>query len=105
MATKRMTDDIDNLILDIEVDDVVSSDSKGLITLIKALLAADRAESTVRIYEMMKSGGWNCNSPSNDYVGKVLSRGLRRLGKKKVADEIDSEIGRVSGGISEKMVV
>lgn len=105
MAGKRMTDDIDRLILDIQAEDVISSDSKGLITLIKALLAADRAESTVRIYEMMKSGGWSCNSTTNDYVGKVLSRGLRRLGRKEVADEIDSEIARVSGGVSEKMMV
>ncbi|KAI3737642.1 hypothetical protein L2E82_27651 [Cichorium intybus] len=105
MAGKRMTDDIDRLILDIQAEDVISSDSKGLITLIKALLAADRAEPTVRIYEMMKSGGWSCNSTTNDYVGKVLSRGLRRLGRKKVADEIDSEIARVSGGVSEKMMV
>ncbi|KAI3694899.1 hypothetical protein L1987_77884 [Smallanthus sonchifolius] len=26
-----------------------------------ALLAADRAESTVRVYEMMKFGAWRCN--------------------------------------------
>ncbi|KAL4559986.1 hypothetical protein LXL04_032134 [Taraxacum kok-saghyz] len=105
MASRKMTEDIDRLILDVEPEDVISSDSKGLITLIKALLAADRAESTIRVYEMMKSGGWNCDSQANEYVGKVLSRGLKRLGKKEVADEIDLEIGRVSGGTPEKMMV
>ncbi|KAJ9559507.1 hypothetical protein OSB04_004667 [Centaurea solstitialis] len=33
------------------------------------------AELTVRIYEMMKADGWRCNSATDDYVGKVLSRG------------------------------
>ncbi|KAI3519627.1 hypothetical protein L1887_08841 [Cichorium endivia] len=62
----------------------------GLITLIKALLSADKAESTIKIYKMMKSGGWSCNCTGNDYVGKVLSMGLRKLGKNKVPDETDS---------------
>lgn len=105
MASKGMADVIDRLILDVEPEAVISADSKGLITLIKALIAADRAESTVRIYEMMKAGGWGCNSVTDDYVGKVLSRGLRRLGKKKVADEIDIEIGRVSGEVLENVRV
>ncbi|KAJ0816717.1 putative tetratricopeptide-like helical domain superfamily, protein THYLAKOID ASSEMBLY 8 [Helianthus annuus] len=104
MASKGMTDEIDRLMCDVEPSDVVSAEGKGLVTVIKALLAADRAESTVRIYEMMKAGGWRCNSSADDYVGKVLSRGLRRLGKNKVADEIDLEIERVSGGVLEKMV-
>ncbi|KAI3802704.1 hypothetical protein L1987_30845 [Smallanthus sonchifolius] len=104
MASRDMTEEIDRMMSDVEVKDVVSADGKGLVTLVKALLAADRAESTVRVYEMMKSGGWRCNSAADDYVGKVLSRGLRRLGKKKVADEIDLEIERVSGGVLEKMV-
>ncbi|KAI7752556.1 hypothetical protein M8C21_016968 [Ambrosia artemisiifolia] len=104
MASKGMMDEIDRLMNDVEVADVVSADGKGLVTVIKALLAADRAESTVRVYEMMKAGGWRCNSSADDYVGKVLSRGLRRLGKKEVADEIDAEIERVSGGVLEKMV-
>lgn len=93
-----MTDEIDRLISDVKPEDVKSAERKGLVTLIKALLAADMAESTIRIYEMMKLGGWTCDSPNDEYVGKVLSRGLKRLGKKKVADEIDKEITRVSSG-------
>jgi len=103
MSNRGMNDEIDCLILELEPADVISVDGKGLVTLIKALLAADRVESTVKVYEMMKSGGWKCRSPADDYVGKVLSRGLRRLGKMKVADEIDAEIGRVYGGVLEKM--
>ncbi|KAJ9559504.1 hypothetical protein OSB04_004664 [Centaurea solstitialis] len=101
MATKGMKEDIDRLIVDLDPTAVVEADSKGLITLIKALIAADMAESTVRIYEMMKAGGWRCKTATDEYVGKVLSRGLRRLGKKKVADEIDLEVGRVAGGVLE----
>ncbi|XP_076944177.1 protein THYLAKOID ASSEMBLY 8, chloroplastic-like [Bidens hawaiensis] len=102
MASKGMADEIDRLIDDVEVADMVSADGKGVVTLIKALLAADRADATVRVYEMMKSGGWRFDSVKDEYVGKVLSRGLRRLGKKEVADEIDFEIGRVSGGVLDK---
>nr|XP_043636097.1 protein THYLAKOID ASSEMBLY 8, chloroplastic [Erigeron canadensis] len=103
MANKGMKDQIDHLLSDIQVEDVKSAEGKGLVTVIKALLAADMAESTVRIYEMMKSSGWTCDSSTDEYVGKVLSRGLKRLGKKKVADEIDREIDRVSGGVLEKI--
>ncbi|XP_071733483.1 protein THYLAKOID ASSEMBLY 8, chloroplastic [Rutidosis leptorrhynchoides] len=105
MANKGMTDEIDQLMSDIKVEDLKSAEGKGLVTVIKALLAADRVEPTVRIYEMMKSGGWNCDSSDDEYIGKVLSRGFKRLGKKKVADEIDREIVRVSGGILEKVGV
>ncbi|XP_076886119.1 protein THYLAKOID ASSEMBLY 8, chloroplastic-like [Bidens hawaiensis] len=70
--------------LELEVADFVSADSKGVVTLVKALLAADRADATVRVYEMMKSGGWRFDSVRGEYVGKVLSRGLRRLGKKEL---------------------
>ncbi|KAJ9559646.1 hypothetical protein OSB04_004806 [Centaurea solstitialis] len=101
MASKGMENEIVSLIVDLDPTAVVEADSKGLITLIKALLAADMAESTVRIYEMMKAGGWRCKTATDEYVGKVLSRGLRRLGKKKVADEIDLEIGRVGDGVLE----
>ncbi|KAD4585266.1 hypothetical protein R6Q59_036066 [Mikania micrantha] len=104
MASKGMMDQIDQLMSDVKPEDVISAGGKGLVTLVKALLAADRAESTVRVYEMMKCGGWRCDSQADEYVGKVLSRGLRRLGKNKVADEIDLEIGRVLGGMLEKVV-
>ncbi|KAK9069748.1 hypothetical protein SSX86_010142 [Deinandra increscens subsp. villosa] len=104
MASRGMAEEIDGLMSDVDASDVISAEGKGLVTLIKALLAADRAEATVRVYEMMKSGEWKFDSPADDYVGRVLSRGLRRLGKKEVADEIDVEIGRVSGGVLEKMV-
>ncbi|GKD97774.1 hypothetical protein Tco_1381671, partial [Tanacetum coccineum] len=35
--------------------------------------------------------------------GRVLSRGLRRLGRKDVASEIDRELGRVVSGGMEKV--
>ncbi|KAB2612861.1 hypothetical protein D8674_035177 [Pyrus ussuriensis x Pyrus communis] len=55
--------------------------SKGLIRLIRAVIGADRRESTVRIYEMLKRNGWGCGGfKADEYMVKVLSKGLKRLG-------------------------
>ncbi|KAK2971163.1 hypothetical protein RJ640_008587 [Escallonia rubra] len=101
LARKGLTEDIDRLIGEL---DAVSfdDDGKGLLRLVKALIAAGRGESTVRIYGMMRSSGWGATCAADDYVAKVLSRGLRRLGQASVADEIDREFGGSSKGNLEK---
>ncbi|XP_059643276.1 protein THYLAKOID ASSEMBLY 8, chloroplastic [Cornus florida] len=104
LARNGMSDDIDRLIVDLEGEGVIPCD-KGLLRLIKALIAAGRAESTVRIYGLMKRSGWGSTCEADEYVAKVLSRGLKRLGKVSVADEIDMEIGRLSRGVLEKVGV
>ncbi|KAK3027070.1 hypothetical protein RJ639_040902 [Escallonia herrerae] len=73
-------------------------DGKGLLRLVKALIAAGRGESTVGLYGMMRRRGWGATCAADDYVAKVLSRGLRRLGQGGVADEIDREFGDLSKG-------
>lgn len=93
MARKGMRDEIDRLICELSEIDVVSDD-KRLVLLIKALVNAGRVESTVRIYRMMKRSEWEPSCAADDYVVRVLSNGLRRLGEENVANEICREFGR-----------
>ncbi|XAR50661.1 hypothetical protein NMG60_11005046 [Bertholletia excelsa] len=103
LARKGMTEDIDRLIRDLEGESVIPCDDKGLVRLVKALIAAGRAESTVRIYGLMKRSGWGCSGAADEYVAKVLSKGLRRFGEGRLADEIDLEIGKLFRGIMENV--
>lgn len=67
-------------------------DKKGLGRLIRALIAAERRESTVRIYGVMKRCGWGCTGSGvevDEYVAKVLSKGLRKFGERELAREVD----------------
>ena len=91
LARNRMVEDLDRLICDLETDcggGGIQCDDKGLIRLIKAVIGADRWESTVRIYEMMKRSGWGSTFEADEYVVKVLSKGLRRLGEESLAVEV-----------------
>jgi len=91
LARNRMLEDLDRLICDLETDcggGGIQCDDKGLIRLIKAVIGADRRESTVRIYEMMKRSGWGSTFEADEYVVKVLSKGLRRLGEESLAVEV-----------------
>ncbi|KAL6972782.1 hypothetical protein U1Q18_026955 [Sarracenia purpurea var. burkii] len=102
LARKGMMEDIDRLIRDLEgVEGGIPCDDKGIVRLVQALIGAERAESTVRIYGLMKRSGWGVGpaSSTDEYVAKVLSAGLRRLGEERVADEIDVEFGKCFGGI------
>lgn len=98
-----MREDIDLLISDlVEVEEseggAIPCDGKGLVTLIKALIASGSALSTVRIYRMMKRSGWAPNCTADDYVVNVLRSGLRRLGEDRVAEEIETAFGKFSKG-------
>ena len=91
LARNRMVEDLDRLICDLETDcgrGGIQCDDKGLIRLIKAVIGADRRESTVRIYAMMKRSGWGSTFEADEYVVKVLSKGLRRLGEESLAVEV-----------------
>ena len=91
LARNRMVEDLDRLICDLETDcgrGGIQCDDKGLIRLIKAVIGADRRESTVRIYAMMKRSGWGSTFEADEYVVKVLSKGLRRLGEQSLAVEV-----------------
>lgn len=93
----EMEDGIDHLIeqLEMEIDGggvIDWDDKKGLSRLVKALIGAERRESTVRIYKVMKKGGWGCRGSGvevDEYVAKVLSKGLRRFGESVWAEEVE----------------
>ncbi|KAF3450722.1 hypothetical protein FNV43_RR06811 [Rhamnella rubrinervis] len=93
LARNGMSEDIDRLIFDMEKEGGgVPCNDKGLIRLIRAVIGAERRESTVRIYGMMKRSGWGCSSfEADEYTARVLSKGLRRLGEVGLADEVDRE--------------
>uniref|UniRef100_A0A2N9J5G9 Uncharacterized protein n=1 Tax=Fagus sylvatica TaxID=28930 RepID=A0A2N9J5G9_FAGSY len=103
LARNLMLEDLDRLISDLEGDyvDGIQCDDKGVIKLIKVVIAADRRESTVRIYELMKRSGWGSTIEADDYVVRVLSKGLRRLGEEGLADEVKN----LSRGNLEKLRV
>lgn len=93
-----MSEDIDRVIFDMEKEGGgVPCDDKGLIRLIRAVIAAERRESTVRIYGMMKRSGWGSRSfKADEYTVRVLSKGLRRLGEVGLADEVEGEFESLS---------
>ncbi|KAI3463321.1 hypothetical protein Pfo_019984 [Paulownia fortunei] len=100
LARNGLTEEIDPLIDEMEKDGGIRcGESKGLLRLVKALIAAGRKESTVKIYGIMKRSGLGSTYEMDEYLGKVLSKGLRRFGEDTLADEVDQELGRLYKGI------
>ncbi|KAG6415775.1 hypothetical protein SASPL_123192 [Salvia splendens] len=98
LARKGMAAEIDALVYRMEEEapaGIVRGESRGLLRMVKALISAERKESTVRIYEMMKKSGMGSTWEVDEYLGRVLSKGLRRFGEGKLADEVDSELVRL----------
>ncbi|KAL6140864.1 hypothetical protein ACLB2K_059157 [Fragaria x ananassa] len=97
LARNGMVEEIDALVCELEKESggvQLGGDDKGLIRLIRAVVGADRRESTVRIYEMLKRNGWGTSSfKADEYMVKVLSKGLRRLGEAELSDEVDAKFG------------
>lgn len=100
LEKNAMPEEIDLLIgeLEREVDGSGPSgalnfgDEKSLVRLIRAVAEAERKESTVRVYGMMKRSGWGEEGSGvavDDYVAKVLGRGLRKFGEIGLAEEVD----------------
>ena len=102
LAKKGMTVEIDRLVCDLEAEGSVRCDDKGIVRLVKAVIATERRESMVRIYGLMKRSGCGVD---NEHLIRVLGRGLRRMGELGVADEVDLEFGRFSKGNLEKVKV
>ncbi|XP_068644533.1 protein THYLAKOID ASSEMBLY 8, chloroplastic [Aristolochia californica] len=90
LARNQMTLEIDKLVLELADEGVSHGDDRGMQRLIRALIAAERGKAVVELYGMMKRGG-RC---LDDYVVKVLIRGLRRLGEAEVADEVQADFDR-----------
>ncbi|CAO2813350.1 unnamed protein product [Amaranthus hypochondriacus] len=95
-----MGEDIDRLIkeLEMEIDggDVIDwNDKKGLSRLVKGLIAAEKRESTVRIYGVMKKCGWGSRGLGvevDEYLAKVLSKGFRKFGELGLAKQVDLDL-------------
>ncbi|KAI3996026.1 hypothetical protein MKX01_037523 [Papaver californicum] len=99
-----MLQEIDNVISELEFE-VLMGDDRGLSRLIKGLISACRKESVVRVYKLMKEGEWGSGVSVDEYVVRILSKGLRRLGENDVADEVDAEFGVSIDGVLEKLSV
>ncbi|TKY64466.1 Pentatricopeptide repeat-containing protein [Spatholobus suberectus] len=95
LAAADMSDDVDRLILDLEEGSgIPCDDPKGLVSLIKAVIAAKSRESTVRIYGLMKKSGYGSVTEPDEYVVKVLVNGLRSLGEVALAKELEDQYKR-----------
>ncbi|KAL8098271.1 protein THYLAKOID ASSEMBLY 8, chloroplastic [Apium graveolens] len=92
LGRKGKREEIDRLIRGLSEEEL-GSDDKRLVLLIKAVVNAGRVDSTVRIYRLMRSGGWGPSCAADDYVVRVLINGLRRLGEESVANEVFREFG------------
>ncbi|XP_061367543.1 protein THYLAKOID ASSEMBLY 8, chloroplastic [Gastrolobium bilobum] len=92
LSTSGMLEDVDRMILELEDGNGIQCDDpKGLVKLIKAVVEARRRESTVRIYELMKSNGWATVVEPDEYVVKVLVNGLKSFGEEALAEELQNE--------------
>ncbi|XP_031277781.1 protein THYLAKOID ASSEMBLY 8, chloroplastic [Pistacia vera] len=89
LGKKGMRDEIDRLIG--ELEEIDGGDEKGLVRVIKGVIGAGLKESTVRIYGVMKRSGVGSSWKVDEYVGKVLSRGLRGFGELELANEVERE--------------
>eukprot|EP00262_Sarcandra_glabra_P006392 TRINITY_DN18659_c0_g1_i1.p1 TRINITY_DN18659_c0_g1~~TRINITY_DN18659_c0_g1_i1.p1 ORF type:complete len:231 (-),score=27.47 TRINITY_DN18659_c0_g1_i1:224-916(-) len=92
MARNGMMGEIDSLVSDLEEEGFTGNNNQGLTRLLKALIAAGRAKSVVKIIELMKRGG----SEPDEYLYGILSRGLKRLGEAQLAMEVEKDFVRFS---------
>ncbi|KAA0059315.1 hypothetical protein IC582_002592 [Cucumis melo] len=102
LSRNGAAEEIDRLVCDLDGRDGViewGDDDKGLIKLIKAVISGNRRESTVRIYRMMRRNGWGSMIKGDDYMIKVMSKGLRRVGELELADEINREFQDLVGSL------
>ncbi|CAA0383921.1 unnamed protein product [Arabidopsis thaliana] len=88
LTRNKEFDEIDRLIGEIDGIDQ-RSDDKALAKLIRAVVGAERRESVVRVYTLMRESGWGSESwEADEYVAEVLSKGLLRLGEPDLASHV-----------------
>ncbi|ERN12186.1 hypothetical protein AMTRI_Chr08g205610 [Amborella trichopoda] len=83
LSRNGMTEEIDSLIAD-ALQDKFETDNRGIARLVRALIGAGNAEGAVSIYEMTKGSGFL----PDDFLFRVLIRGLKRLGKQAHAAKV-----------------
>ncbi|XP_010417790.1 PREDICTED: uncharacterized protein LOC104703464 [Camelina sativa] len=89
LTRNRELEEIDRIIGEIEGIEGGYQSDKALAKLIRAVVGAERRESAVRIYAMMRESGWGSGSwEADEYVAEVLSKGLRRLGEHDLAAQV-----------------
>lgn len=103
LAKNGSTEEIDRLIG--ELEEIDGHNEKCLQRVVRAVVGAGSKESTVRIYGVMKRSGVGCSWKVDEYVGKVLSKGLRRFGEEELATEVEREFCWVPGGSLENLSV
>ncbi|KAH7565263.1 hypothetical protein ACOSQ2_020776 [Xanthoceras sorbifolium] len=103
LARNRMTDEIDDLIGKLE--EIDGGNEKGLVRVIKGVVGAGSKESTVRMFWVMKRSGVGGDWKVDEYVAKVLSKGLRKFGEVGLADEVDREFSWATRGTFVKLHV
>ncbi|KAJ0978224.1 hypothetical protein J5N97_013698 [Dioscorea zingiberensis] len=92
LSRNRMGTEIDVLVSDLIKEqegknETFMNDIRGIARLVKALLAAGKGEAVKEIYGLMKRGG--CQP--DEYLFRLLIRGLRRLGEMDAADEVERD--------------
>lgn len=89
LSRNKEFDEIDRLIGEIDVVEGGYQNDKALAKLIRAVVGAERKESVVRIYGLMRASLWGSDSwEADEYVAEVLSKGLRRLGEQDLAAQV-----------------
>ncbi|XP_077239501.1 PPR containing protein [Tasmannia lanceolata] len=92
LARNKLMAEIDELVSDLVEEGFYGGDNYGLGRLIKALIAADRGKGVAEIYGLMKRG----SCVMDEFMFRVLNRGLRRLGEVDVADEVERDFATFS---------
>jgi len=107
LSRNKCFDDIDRLIDDLEEGEswVKWGSDRGLLRVVRGLVEARRKESTVRICGMLRRSGCGDTWTTDEYVVKVLRRGLKEMGEIEMASEVDREFGNACRGNLEKFVI
>lgn len=86
-----MVSDIDTMVGDLLEESkeggINGDDLRGLARLLKAVIGVDKGNAAKMIYKAMKTGG----CVGDDYLFKILSKGLKRLGESEAAAEVDRD--------------
>lgn len=86
-----MTNEIDTMIGDlleeIKEEGISGDDLRGLARLLKAVIGAGKGNAAKMLYKAMKIG----DCVGDEYLFKILSKGLKRLGESEAAVEVDRD--------------